>query len=108
MVVRLIGPIVISGIAGAANSTVTSVPLSVVPVLLLAANANRVGATFFNSSANRFLYLKLGAGASLVSFTVRIGPNGFYEIEFPGYTGDVTGVWNAAGAGACLVTELTP
>lgn len=107
MVVRLVGPIVITGIAGAANSTVTSVPQSAVPVALLAANANRVGATFYNASAG-FLHLKLGAGASVVDFTVRIGPNSFYEIEFPGYTGAVTGVWTAAGAGACLVTELTP
>jgi hypothetical protein len=110
-VVRIVGPlgpiIVIEG-PGPSTSVVTSVPVSPVTVLLLAANAARIGATFFNLSTNRFLFLKLGAGATTLDFTVRIGPQSFYEIQTPAYTGIVTGIWNMAGATACLVTELTP
>jgi hypothetical protein len=34
-------------------------------------------------------------------------PHGFYEIPWAPYTGIVTGIWSAAGAGTCQVTEVT-
>ena len=84
----------------------TTVPQSAVSVTLLANNVNRRGGYFFND-ANRPLYLALGAGASLASYTVKIMPNGFYEIPWAPYTGIVTGIWAGAGAGSCQVTEVT-
>jgi hypothetical protein len=108
-VVRIVGPLppVVVVPTQATVGTITSVPQSAVSVVLLAANAARLGATFFNRSASDFLYLKLdGSAASVLSFTVRIGPNGFYEV-YPNYVGVVTGIWNVAGAGFCTATELT-
>lgn len=90
----------------AETSTPSSVNQSAVAVSILAANAaGRIGFTVYNdSSAN--LFLLLGAGASLASFTVRLVPDAYYEVPF-GYSGVVTGIWDAAGAGAALVDELT-
>jgi hypothetical protein len=109
MVVRVVGPIlgpvfVIEQPATA--SVVSAVAQTVVSTTLLAANPARRAASFMNDSPG-FLYLKLGLGALTSSYTVKIGPNGFYEIQHPGVTVDVTGVWGAAGPGFCYVTELT-
>lgn len=103
----VIGPVNID-IRPATTSIVTSVPAAVVTTTLLAANLGaipRVG-MFFND-ANRPLFLKLGVGATLASYTVRISPNGFYEMTDPGFDGIVTGIWSAGAAGSVLVTELT-
>jgi hypothetical protein len=103
----VIGPVNID-IRPATTSIVTSVGVSVFPVVLLAANLGAIPrvASFYNF-ANRFCFLKLGAGASVASFTVRLGPSSFYEITDPGFEGVVTGVWAAGAIGAMLVTELT-
>lgn len=109
VVARIIGPIAgpVSVIeVPAATAVVTAVPAAVVTTTLLVANAARRGAAFFNSSPAAFLFLKLGAGGTSASFTVRIGPQGFYEIQSPGFTGIITGEWSVA-VGSCLVTELT-
>lgn len=111
LVVRPIGPWagpVIVDPETFGTAVVSSVALSVVTVTLLAANTSRKAAIFYNNSTNRFLFLKYGAGASTVSFTLRIGPGGAFEMPQAIYNGIVTGIWNAAGAGACLVTEVTP
>lgn len=92
-------------IAQATTSVVTSVAASVSSIQILAANSGRLQATFFNNStANCFL--KLGTTASTSSFTVKIDPNGYYELPFPGYTGRIDAIWDAAN-GALLVTELS-
>lgn len=101
-------PIIIIDPATFGTAVVTSVPIAVVSTTLLAANASRKAATFYNDSVNRFLYLKWGTPASTTSFTVRIGPGGYYELPQAIYNGIITGIWNAAGAGACRITELTP
>jgi len=72
---------------------------------LLAANANRIGASIFNAST-ALLYVKLGTTASLTSYTVRISTNGYYELV-DGYTGRIDGIW-ATAQGFAYVTELTP
>jgi hypothetical protein len=113
MVVRIVGGIIVVGPIVVDPQTfgtaiVTSVPVTAVSTTLLAANVLRKAAAFHNGSANRFLFLKWGAGASLASYSVRIGPQSYYELPAALYNGIVTGIWNAAGAGACLVTELTP
>jgi hypothetical protein len=84
----------------------TTVPQSVISVTLLANNVNRRGGYFYNAGTAP-LYLALGAGATLASYTVKVMPHGFYEIPWAPYTGVVTGIWGAAGAGTCQVTEVT-
>jgi hypothetical protein len=89
-----------------ANAVVTTVPQNAATVTLLANNVNRRGGFFWNSSMQP-LYLKLGAGATLASFTVKLNWQAFYEIEWAPYTGIVTGIWSGAGGGFCQCTELT-
>ena len=68
-------PIPVSGGGGGSTpsttSAVTSVAGAVVSTTLLAANPARLGATFYNEG-NRPWFIKLGAGASLVSYTVQV------------------------------------
>jgi hypothetical protein len=75
-------------------------------VVLIAANAARLGAAFYND-ADKNLYLKLGAGAASNSFTVIVPPGSYYELPF-NYTGLIEGRWAAGGAGTLYVTEVTP
>jgi hypothetical protein len=82
-----------------------SVAAAVVSVALLALNAARRGAVVFNDSTAD-LFVKLGATASLTSFTVRVSAGGSYELPYPVYTGVIDGIWEAA-IGAARVTELT-
>jgi len=84
--------------------TTTSVASSVANVTLLAANANRKGATIYNDGTQN-LFVKLGATASTVDFTVRITSQGYYEVPF-GYTGIIDGIWNVAN-GSARITEIT-
>jgi hypothetical protein len=104
----VIGPVNVD-IRPATSAVVTSVAASVVTVTLLAANLGAIPrqASFYNDSPARVIFLKLGAGASTVSFTVRLMPRAFYEITDPGFDGIVTGVWSAGAGGFCRVTELT-
>jgi len=72
---------------------------------LLASNANRKGATFYNdASAN--LFLKLGAVATSTDYTIRLQNNDYYEVPF-NYTGRIDGIWASNGAGDVTITELT-
>ncbi len=91
--------------AAPATSTVTSVAAAIASTQLLAANAARVGASIYNDSAAE-MYLKHGAGASNVSFSVDMLPGSYYEIPY-GYTGVIHGIW-ASATGAARVTEFTP
>jgi len=85
------------------SATVTEVASSATVVTLQAANGSRRGLTVFNSS-NKTLYLKLGSGAALNSFTVKMSSQGYYEV--PGnYTGIVTGIWDSVNGNA-YVTEI--
>lgn len=91
----------------AATPTQTSVPNAVTTTSLLAANADRLGATIFNddtASTGAVLKVKLGATASASSFSVAIAPQGYYEVPF-GYTGAVDGIASAA-TGNARITEL--
>jgi hypothetical protein len=72
---------------------------------ILAANAARLGAVIVNET-NKVLYLKLGATASLTSYTYKMAPEDRVEVPF-GYTGIIDGIWSAAGSGFAQVTELT-
>lgn len=88
------------------SSAVTSVASSASSVSLLASNANRLGATFYNDSTQT-CYLKLGATASSSSYTVQLGPNAYYELPSAHvYTGAIDGIWASAN-GNMRITELS-
>lgn len=99
-------PIVVA-ITGPTIGVTTTIPASVIPSVYLAANPARLGVTVNNDSANRFMYLKLGAGVSGVSYSVRLGPHSYFELPFPAYTGVIEGVWAPGVGGFATVTELT-
>jgi hypothetical protein len=87
------------------DAVVAQVVASVTPATLLVANANRRGAAIYNTSTTAMLYVSLGGAVSSTLFTVRIDPNGYYELPF-NYLGLVSGVFSTALGGA-NVTELT-
>lgn len=88
----------------AATPSVTSVAGSAASVTCLALNANRLGATIYNDSTAD-LYIKLGATASVTSFTVKAFTDGFFTVPF-GYTGVIDCIWSSA-TGNARVTEVT-
>lgn len=92
--------------AGTATSAITSVSGSVTTVQLLASNAARKGAAFYNDSAS-VLYLKLGVTASTTSYTVQLVAGAYYELPTTiVYTGEIDGIWTSA-VGAVRITELS-
>ncbi len=103
--------VAIATILGALQAPVTSVvsavPASALATVLLAANAARRGATIFNDSADSMMYVKLAAGVSTASYTVRLGPRSFYELPFPAYGGIIEGLWTGPVSGFAAVTELS-
>jgi hypothetical protein len=90
-----------------ATSNVFAVTSSVSAQVLLGANANRLGASFFNNGTELF-YLKEGSGVDVSSsFTTIVWPKALYELPYPPYQGPITAVW-LTGSGPVLVTERTP
>ena len=93
------------------STVVTSMAAGTSAVTLLSALSTRRRALIFND-ANTVLYLKLGTGASSTSFTVKVDPDGLFELPtLPVYTGDITGVWAApvgggSPTGAARMTEM--
>lgn len=76
-------------------------------VTVLAANANRKGATVYNNTAiNFFMSLGTTAGTGDASYTVKLTPGSYYEFPFPTFTGSVTAIASATG-GTISVTEFT-
>lgn len=92
---------------GAANTgTSTQVASQATAITILAANTRRYGATVYNDDPN-VLYLLLGTGTvSATVYTVQVPSLGYYEVPY-GFTGIITGLWAADGAGSARVTELT-
>lgn len=88
-----------------ANNSTSSVASSISNVVLLAANSVRLGATIYNESS-ALLYIKLGAGATLTDFTIKLFPLGYYEVPY-GYTGEIDGIWSIAN-GSAKIGELLP
>lgn len=88
----------------AATSAVTQVASSATSATVLAANANRFGASFYNDSTQT-LYLKFGTTASATSYTVKMPPDSYFEVPSR-YTGRIDGIWASAN-GFAYVTELT-
>lgn len=96
------GRVVTKQQAGAA--TLTNVNDTASSTTLLSANTSRVHAKIHNDSTE-VLLIKYGATASATSFTARLAPQGYYEVD-DGYTGIIDGIWLNDGSGAARMTEL--
>ena len=86
-------------------ATETQVSDSATSVQLLAAAADRLGASFDNNST-AVAYLKWGTTASTSSYTVRMVAGAFYELPLPIYTGRIDCIWDSAAGGKMAITEL--
>jgi len=98
-------PVSAGGSVSSSTGTHSNVGDETSATTLLAANANRDGATVYNDSTAD-LYLKLGSGASSTSFTVKLAQDDYYEVPF-GYTGIITGLWASDASGNARVVEFT-
>lgn len=114
-------PVTSTGEVQPANNTSTTVAQNAAAVTLDAADANRKGLTIYNNSTS-YLWIKRGAGAAVggngciplvpASAVGALGaagsPGGTYELNYPVYTGIITGIWEGAGAGSALISKDTP
>jgi len=95
-----------SGVNTSATATLSNVSASATSVVLLSSNSNRKGATIFNDSTVN-AYVKFGTTASTSSFTIKMGPAGYFELpETAVYTGEMDVISDSA-TGTLRVTELT-
>jgi hypothetical protein len=91
--------------SSAATAATSNVSASTSATSVLAVNASRKGAHFYNDSSAD-CYLKFGSGASSTSFTLKMAAYSYAAMELPIYTGAITAAW-ASATGALRVTELT-
>jgi len=104
LVVRVAGSITTT-FSQPTTGTTTSVAVSTTVATALAANTSRLGALFYNLGSAG-VFLRLAAGATAALFTVKISKNGFFDLQFPVYTGVISVITSAATA-TLLATELT-
>lgn len=90
----------------ATTATVSSVTSSASPQQFYNIVSGRKGLIFMNTDANACL-VKYGSGVSATSYTVRIVSGGYWEMPLPIYTGRIDVLWEAAGTGVLIGTELT-
>lgn len=84
----------------------SSVASGTASVTILAANTARKGATIVNTDANILRLDMSGGTASATRYTYALTTGQFCEVPF-GYSGAITGIWDADGAGSALVTEFS-
>lgn len=75
-------------------------------ITILAENQQRLGATISNGSLRYPVCVLLGFGGDAQLYTVRIPPNGYYEVPF-GYVGDISGATSGNLEAYITVTEVT-
>lgn len=93
---------IIAGTGATATRTSSTVTAD---TQILAANTNRMRATFYNDGDKDFL-LAEGTTVTTTDFTVRINPGGSYVTRE--YNGQIRGMFTAAlGSGRLLITEIT-
>jgi hypothetical protein len=85
------------------SATSFDVDASVTSTSLLAANFNRVGAVIWNNSTSD-LYVDFDSSVSLTSFSVKISPDGYYELPF-NYVGVISGIWESED-GKAIIREF--
>jgi len=93
----------INDVIGAA--TLTNVVASAASTQLLAANANRKQAIFYNDS-DKTAYVKLGTTASSSSFSYFLTAGSHLELPKPIYTGRIDCIWAAGPTGNMRITEM--
>lgn len=99
-------PILITGnFQTAGTSVITRVPSSITNQVLVTSNADRKGLLFYNQGT-ALQYIKFGATATTINFTVILTRNMFYEVAPPVYLGQID-VISSSTDGAIQVTELT-
>ena len=87
-------------------ATVSSVAASVSAVTLIANQPNGVSARTIHNDSTATLYVKFGTAASTTDYTVKIPPDGYFEVPGPGpYGGIITGIWTSA-VGNARCTEV--
>ena len=72
-------------------------------LIILAANPNRIGASFYVESGSA-MYLKHGSNAGTFDYTVQVLAGALYEMPF-GYSGTVSAIWQFA-SGTVQITEV--
>jgi hypothetical protein len=91
-------------VATGSTGATTSVASVTTATSLLAASASRLGATIYNESTSNLSVL-LGAGTvSNTVYTVRIAPNGYYQVPSSFAALKVDGIWSAANGSARITT----
>lgn len=88
------------------TATRSSVNSGTSSATILASNANRKGATIFNSDANALLLDLSGGTAAATRCQVRLVQYQSYEVG-AGFTGAITGIWEGDGSGIADVVEFT-
>lgn len=76
----------------------TDSPVQVIPA------RPRYGISVFNGT-DATLYARLGGVVTTTLYTVAIPPEGLYEEPY-GYSGELSLVWAADGAGYAFITEV--
>jgi hypothetical protein len=88
----------------------TTLAASTSGVLLLTRNPQRTAASIFNG-ANTTLYLVFDRNPAISNYSIKLLPNGLYELPSLGasgvYTGDLWGIWDGIPAGNARVSEMT-
>lgn len=84
--------------------TYTSVAATSSATTILAANASRKSASIFNNGTTD-LYIKFGSSVSTSSFKFKLAPADYFEMNYPAYTGIITGVWSGSPTGNSQITE---
>jgi predicted acyltransferase (DUF342 family) len=87
-----------------ANPLGTRIAGTVGNLVLLAANASRLGASFYLESGSA-LFLKHGSLAGTFDYTIQLTAGALYELPF-GYAGTISGIWQYA-SGTVMITENT-
>jgi hypothetical protein len=100
------GTVALSSGATPATGTKSSVNSGIASVTILLANTSRKGASITNTDANALYIDASGGTASATSYSYKVLTDGVVEIPF-GYTGLITGIWAADGAGGAVVVEYT-
>ncbi len=102
-----IGDVDVLTLPASATGTRTQVSDSASDGVILAANANRRGATIFNDSS-AILFLGLGTTAvTSTNYTAKLVSGAYYEVPY-NFTGQIRGLWATdPNDGAARVTELT-
>jgi len=87
-----------------ATTRYTKVQAGIVAQTLVEENGNRVGLLIFNNSPET-LYVKFENEATYTDFTLKIDPNGLYEMPLNYFTGKISGLWDDQ-TGFAMITEV--